>query len=167
MATNSPSTTPSRTWTLRLRSSPTVVSQAWRSRPGAGIEQHADHGEVGGCAGNVGTPPAHRNPDLRRPQRGCVVHPIADHRHLPAFPLELGHFPLSDLHAADEAFVVAAIRDATGAGVHELPITREEMLRAGFLTSPIDAKAVLDEIVAASKASPEVKARMGKLLLPK
>lgn len=47
------------------------------------------------------------------------------------------------------------------------PEFREEMLRAGFLTSPIDAKAVLDEIVAASKASPEVKARMGKLLLPK
>ena len=47
------------------------------------------------------------------------------------------------------------------------PEFREEMLKSGFLTSPIDGAAVRAIIEEAAKTPPDVRARMGKLLLAK
>lgn len=46
------------------------------------------------------------------------------------------------------------------------PAFREEMLKSGFLASPIDGEAVRGVILEAAKTPADVRARMGKILLP-
>jgi tripartite-type tricarboxylate transporter receptor subunit TctC len=47
------------------------------------------------------------------------------------------------------------------------PKFRAEMAQAGMLTSPIDGKAVRKVIEDAAKTPPDVRARLGKLLIAK